>query len=267
MAAIDLNCDMGEGFGVYRLGDDAAMLDIVTTASIACGFHAGDPLIMYETVRLAKERGVAVGAHPGFLDLWGFGRRTIKGERPEDVAKLVAYQIGALQAIAEAVGHKVTHVKIHGALHNMAAADVELALTIGRMIAAVDRSLIWLVQAGTAQERAAETLGLPLASEVFADRAYADDGTLVSRNQPGAVIHDPAQAARRVLEMVEDRAVRSLSGRRIPVRIDTVCVHGDTPAAVAMAAEIRRTLESAGVPVRPFANAEQRSVSSAAAAR
>jgi UPF0271 protein len=254
MAIVDLNCDMGEGFGVYRLGDDAAMLDIVTSANVACGFHAGDPLIMFETVRLAKERGVAVGAHPGFLDLWGFGRRTIKGEPPGDLAKTVTYQIGALQAVAAAAGHRVTHVKLHGELGNLAAADLDVALAIGRLIAAVDPSLVWVVQAGTAVERAAEMVGLPLASEIFADRAYTDEGTLVPRRQPGAVIHEPEVAARRVREMVEDGAVHSSNGRRIPVRIDTVCVHGDTPSAVAMARAVRATLESAGVQVRPFSS-------------
>ena len=249
---IDLNCDMGESFGVYSMGDDAAMLEIVSSANVACGFHAGDPLVMHKTVSLAKANGVGVGAHPSFLDLWGFGRRMIQGEKPEDIEKMVVYQIGALQGIARAVGHRVGHVKAHGTLGNLAAVDRPTALAIGRAIAAIDRELIWVVMAGTELERAGEELGLRLAREIYADRAYDDTGNLVSRKLPGAVIHDAELAAGRVVDMVEAGAVISQSGRRIPVKIDTVCVHGDNPAAVAMARAVRSALEVKGIAVRPM---------------
>jgi UPF0271 protein len=249
---IDLNCDMGESFGVYTMGDDAAMLAIVSSANVACGFHAGDPLVMYETVARARANGVGAGAHPSFFDLWGFGRRMIQGEKPADVEKMVVYQIGALQGIARAVGHRVGHVKAHGALANLAAVDRPTALAIGRAIAAVDRELIWVVMAGTELEWAGEELGLRLAREIYADRAYDDTGNLVSRQQPGAVLHDAEFAARRVAEMVDAGAVISQSGKRIPVAIDTGCVHGDSPAAVEMARAVRGALEQKGIAIRPL---------------
>lgn len=250
---VDLNADLGESFGAWRMGEDEAMLGIVSSANVACGFHAGDPLVMWTTCATAKERGVAVGAHPSFLDLWGFGRRPIQGERPEDVMRQCVYQIGALQAVAAAVGHRVTHVKPHGSLGNMAAEDDGLAMAVAEATAAVDRSLVLVAMPGSALERAGERKGLPLAREVFADRAYDDRGMLVSRKLPGAVIHDPEAAARRVLAMLEEGAITAASGRKIPARIDTICVHGDNPAAVAMARAVRAALEGAGVAVRPFA--------------
>ncbi|HYZ62428.1 MAG TPA: 5-oxoprolinase subunit PxpA [Acetobacteraceae bacterium] len=249
---IDINCDMGESFGAYTMGDDAAMLTIVSSANVACGFHAGDPLVMYETVARAKENGVGVGAHPSFLDLWGFGRRMIQGEKPADLEKMVIYQIGALQGIARAAGHRVGHVKAHGALANLAAVDRPTALAIGRAIAAVERELIWVVMPGTELERAGEELGLRLAREIYADRAYDDTGNLVSRKRPGAVLHYAELAARRVAEMVEAGAVISQSGERIPVTIDTICVHGDNPAAVEMGRAVRAALENHGVVIRPM---------------
>jgi 5-oxoprolinase (ATP-hydrolysing) subunit A len=252
MTAIDLNSDMGESFGVWKMGADAEMLRIVSSANIACGFHAGDPLVMDETVRTAKANGVGIGAHPSFLDLWGFGRRTIQGESPEDIEKIVAYQIGAMQGIAARAGAEVAHVKGHGTLATQAAADRALALAIGRAIAAVDRRLIWVVMAGTELERAGEELGLPLAREIYADRAYDDAGRLVSRKTPGAVIHDAERAATRVRAMVEDGAIHAESGKRLKVRIDTVCVHGDNPAAVTMARAVRETLDKAGIKIRPL---------------
>jgi UPF0271 protein len=252
MDAIDLNCDMGESFGAWTMGSDAEMLDIVTSANIACGFHGGDPLVMFDTVRQAKERGVGVGAHPSFYDIWGFGRRMIQGERPEDIEKTVVYQIGALQGVAHALGHRVGHVKAHGTLANLAAIDRPTALAIGRAIAAIDRRLIYVVMAGTELEHAAAELGLPMAREIYADRAYDDAGNLVSRKLPGAVLHDAGEAAERVLAMVREGAIISVSGKRIPVAIDTVCVHGDNPAAVAMAAAVRNRLEQAGIAARPM---------------
>ena len=240
---VDLNSDMGESFGVYKLGDDAAMLAIVSSANVACGFHAGDPLVMHETVRTAKVNGVAVGAHPGFRDLWGFGRRPIMGEPPEDVAKEVVYQIGALQAIARSVGHRMSHVKTHGSLGNLIAVDEAMAAAVA----------IFVVMPGTAMERAGQRHSLRMAREIYADRTYQDDGTLTSRKQPGAVLHDPEEAAKRVLAMVRERAIVSVSGKHVPVSIDTVCVHGDNPEAVAMARRVREVLEADGVRIRPMA--------------
>ncbi|MBV8336915.1 MAG: LamB/YcsF family protein, partial [Alphaproteobacteria bacterium] len=213
----------------------------------------GDPLVMFDTVSRAKDNGVGIGAHPSFFDVWGFGRRLIQGEKPEDVEKMVLYQIGALQGIARAVGHRVGHVKAHGTLANLAAVERPMALAIGRAIAAIDRELIYVVMAGTELEGAASELGLRMAREIYADRAYDDTGNLVSRKLPGAVLHDPREAASRVQAMVREGALISNSGKRIPVTIDTVCVHGDNPAAVAMAALVREKLEQAGITVRPMA--------------
>jgi len=250
--SVDLNSDMGEGFGPWRMGDDAAMLDIVTSANVACGFHAGDPIIMTETARLARERGVGIGAHPGFMDLWGFGRRQILGDTPAELERMIAYQIGALQATAALAGHQVTHVKAHGALSNMACVERDIADAIARAVKAVDRSLLFVVMPATELEKAGEALGLPLAREIFADRTYDDAGNLTSRKIKGSILHDADLASKRVVEMVSDRAIRSVSGKRIPVAIDTICVHGDNPAAVAMARAVRKALEAAGVALRPM---------------
>lgn len=252
MTAVDLNSDLGESFGAWNMGDDAAMLDVVTTANIACGFHAGDPDTMLKTVESAKARGVAIGAHPGFHDLQGFGRRQIQGLSAREVETLVAYQIGALQAVATMAGHRVTHVKAHGALSNMAMLDAGMATALARAVRAVDPTLTFVVLPLTELERAGESANLPLAREIFADRAYEDDGTLVSRKKPGAVLHDPEAVADRVLEMVQERAIVSVSGKRLPMPIDTVCIHGDSPGAVAMAVAVRRRLDAAGVLIAPF---------------
>lgn len=253
MTKIDLNSDMGEGFGVYTLGDDAAMLDVITSANIACGFHAGDPLVMHKTLSDAKERGVAAGAHPSFLDLWGFGRRPILGERPDDVEKHLIYQIGAAQALAHACGSKLQHVKTHGSLGNLANEDEDLAQAVARAIRIVDRDLIFVVMPGLATERAGEWAGLAIAREIYADRAYAANGNLLSRKLEGAVIHDADEAAARVLRMVESQSVETVDGTRFKVAIDTICVHGDTPGAVAMARRVRQTLVSAGIELAPMA--------------
>lgn len=249
---VDLNSDMGESFGVYKLGHDAEMLSIVSSANVACGFHAGDPLVMSDTVAMALANRVDVGAHPSLHDLWGFGRRTILGEEPEDIEKAVVYQIGALQAIAKRSGHQVTHVKTHGALGNMAAADPAIARAVARAIKAVDPKLIFVVIAGTELEHAGSELELRVAREIYADRTYLDNGHLTPRKHPGAVLHDAGMAAQRVLQMIEEQAIRSVNGVRIPVQIDTICVHGDNPAAVAMARAVRETLERAGVSIRPL---------------
>lgn len=252
MDSVDLNSDMGESFGAYTIGSDADMLDIVSSANVACGFHGGDPLVMHTTMELALAKGVQIGAHPSFLDLWGFGRRPIVGEPPEDVGKAVVYQVGAAQAVARVVGHRITHVKTHGSLGNLASVDADLALGVAGAVYSIDPGLIFVAIAGTEMERAAERVGLKVAREVYADRTYDDNGNLTSRKKPGAVIHDPQIAAERVRRMVEEQAITSVNGKRIPVRIDTICVHGDNPAAVALALGVRVGLEKAGIAIRPM---------------
>ncbi|MGU9981572.1 LamB/YcsF family protein [Phreatobacter sp. HK31-P] len=252
MTSVDLNSDMGEGFGPWKMGDDEAMLSIVSSANIACGWHAGDPIIMHRTAATAKAKGVSIGAHPGFGDLWGFGRRVIRGDSMSDLERQIAYQVGAMQALAVMAGHKVTHVKTHGAMGNMSNDDDDMAMAVGRAIKAVDPLLVYVVMPGLATERAAEKLGLPMAREVFADRTYDDSGNLTSRKVEGAVIHDAALAATRVLRMVEDQEVVTVTGKKLKVKIDTICVHGDNPAAVAMAKTVRETLKAAGIAIRPF---------------
>lgn len=249
--SVNLNADMGEGFGAYDIGDDDAILKIIGSANIACGFHAGDPLTMRRVVQRAKEEGVSIGAHPGFNDLWGFGRRRID-MRADDLENLIAYQIGALQAMAAFAGEKVSHVKPHGALNNMAAENADYAMAIGRAIKAVDPNLIYVALSGSEMEIAAEKLGLPLAREGFCDRLYEDDGNLTSRKVPGSVIKDPAQAARQVVHMVVEGEIISRNGKRIPRQVDTLCVHGDEPTAIALARTVREALEAAGVKVIPL---------------
>lgn len=252
MTVIDLNTDMGEGFGPYKMGDDATMLTLVSSANVACGFHAGDPDIMQRTIEGARARGVDVGAHTGFNDVWGFGRRVIVGDSLRTIENATAYQIGALQAMATVAGYRVTHYKPHGALGNLMFKDREIAEAVARAVKAVDRDMLWVVPPATEGERAGEHIGLNVIREVFADRAYAEDGHLLSRRLEGAVIHDKAVAAERVLRMVEDRCITTSSGNRMPVRVDTVCVHGDTDGAVEMATAIRQRLEAAGVVIRPM---------------
>lgn len=248
MRRIDINADMGEGFGPWPMGDDAAMLGIVTSANIACGFHAGDPDTMLRTMRMAVENGVAIGAHPGFADLQGFGRRRML--LPADsLANLIRYQVGAAAAMAKAAGGRLRHLKLHGAMSNLAATDRTMALTCYRAALEVQDDLILMVQAATEMERAAVDLRAPYAAEIFADRAYEEDGTLLDRSKPGAVLHDGAEAARRIATMLKESAIITASGKRIPSRIDTICVHGDTPGAVAMARELRGALEREGVRV------------------
>ena len=249
--AVNLNADMGEGFGAYNIGDDDALLKIVRSASIACGMHAGDALTMRHVVQRAKEEGVSIGAHPGFNDLWGFGRRRID-MNPEHLEYLIAYQIGALQAMAAYVGEKVTHLKPHGALSNMAAENAEYALAIGRAIKAVDRNIIYVANVGSEMEKAGRTLGLKVAREAFCDRLYDDDGNLTSRKIPGAVIDNPAVAAGRAVQMVVNGEMVSRNGKRIPGRIDTLCVHGDGPTAIVLASTVRAALEAAGVKIVPL---------------
>ena len=246
---VDLNADVGESFGAWSLGQDPALMSSITSASVACGFHAGDPGVMRATVALALEHGVAVGAHPGFPDLAGFGRRELQVS-PRDVEDFVVYQIGALAGIAAAQGVRLQHVKPHGALFNMAVRDAALADAIARAVTMIDTSMILFGLPGSELVAAGTRAGLRTACEVFADRAYRSDGTLVPRQEEGAVIHDAAAVEQRVIEMVRDQAVQALDGTRVPLTVDTICVHGDTPGAAGLAARIRASLEKAGVEVK-----------------
>ena len=251
-STIDLNCDMGESFGRYSLGDDAAMLDFVTSANIACGLHAGDPPVMRHTVEMAIAHGVAVGAHPGYPDLQGFGRRALSMSA-EELEATILYQLGALAGFVAAAGDRLIHVKPHGALYNAATRDPEVAGAIARAVTNFDPQLIVITLSGSALAEAAGKEGLSVATEGFADRAYQDDGTLVPRNRPGAVIHDPAQAAARAVRMVTEGTVKAITGETIALKIDTLCVHGDTPNAPAIAQSLRRALEAAGVSITRLA--------------
>ncbi|OZA91969.1 MAG: hypothetical protein B7X76_01155 [Azorhizobium sp. 39-67-5] len=254
MRSIDLNADLGEGFGHYVCGDDAALLALVSSASVACGFHAGDPDIMARTFVEAKQRGVQVGAHPGFADLKGFGRRPIP-HGAEEIERLVAYQIGAAQALARYCGHEITYVKPHGALGNLSETDADAALAVARAIKAVDARLACLCIAGSAQIDAAERLGLFTVSEVFGDRGYGADGRMLPRGQPGALITDPEAVAERTLLMIRTGAVPTNAGRLLPARMDSICFHGDAPHAVESLRRVRARLAEDGIAVAPFATA------------
>ena len=251
MSKIDLNSDVGESFGAYRIGADADVMRSISSANVACGFHAGDPGVMRETVRLAKEAGVAVGAHPGFPDLVGFGRRELRASARE-VEDLVLYQIGALAAIAASQDVPLLHVKAHGALYNMAARDRSLADAIARAVAAFDRGLILYGLPNSELLRAGEAAGLRVASEGFADRAYMADGSLASRSVNGSVIHDANEVLERSLRMVADGEVVAVDGSRLTFRVDTLCVHGDTPGAAELTRRLRQGLEHRGVTVAPL---------------
>src|SRR6201996_8878952 len=245
-AVINLNADMAEGFGAYDVGDDAGILKIIGSADNACGFHAGDPSVMRNVVREAKRLGVTIGAHPGFNDLWGFGRRRID-TRPDDLEYMVAYQIGALQAIPAYEGERGTRLKPHGALNNMAAEDKEYALAIGRAIKAVDPRIIYVALAGSEMEKAGHSLGLAVAIEGVCNRQYDDDGNLTSRKIEGAVIKDAAVATKQVLDMVLNNTITSRNGKKIKCKVHSLCVHGDEPTGVATAKAVREGLEKAGI--------------------
>jgi UPF0271 protein len=242
---VNLNADLGESFGAWTMGRDDEMLALVDSANVACGFHAGDPAVMRRTVALAKRHGVSVGAHPSFPDLQGFGRRRMDIAEPELEALLI-YQIGALAAIARAEGSAVTHVKPHGALNNLACVDPNLARCVARAVRAVDPALILLAPVRSQLAAAGQEAGLPVVEEVFADRAYADDGTLVPRSQPGAVLHGADACVAHVLRMVETGALHSINGVELPVRVQSICVHGDDPQAVATAKAVGDALRAAG---------------------
>lgn len=248
---VDLNADVGESFGIYTLGRDREIFSYITSANIACGMHAGDPMVMARTVAEAKKAGVAVGAHPGFPDLAGFGRRAMS-LTPEEIKNFIIYQLGALQAFAAAAGTVLTHVKPHGALYNMAARDFGLAAAIAAGIAAVNREIIFVGLAGSEAIRAGKAMGLKVASEVFADRGYAGDGTLIPRGRPGAMIDDPVIAAQRVLGMVQTGMVQTPDGAAVTLQADTVCLHGDSPVAVETARLIKRELLAAGITIAPL---------------
>jgi UPF0271 protein len=251
---VDLNADMGESFGPWKMGDDAALLGVVSSANIACGFHAGDPDVMTATMARAVANGTGIGAHPGFHDLQGFGRNRMDVPHAT-LANQVRYQLGAAQGMARAAGGAVRHLKLHGALANMASEDERLARACYEAALSVDPEIIIMVLAGTAQEKAARSLGARMACEIFADRAYNADGTLVDRRQPGAVIHDAGHAAERILGMLRAGAIIAEDGTHIPTRIDTICLHGDTPEAVQIARALRAGLEAAGVRVAQFEGA------------
>ena len=248
MAQVDLNCDLGESFGAYTIGLDDQVIPHVTSVNIACGAHAGDPSVMRNTVRCAHAAGVAIGAHPGYPDLMGFGRRAL-AMSPNDVYASILYQVGALAAFAKAEGAQLHHVKPHGALYNAAAKDATLAQAIAQAVKDFDDQLILVGLAGSESINAAQNVGLRTASEFFADRAYQENGALVPRTQANAVITDKQKAIERTLRAVKEGVVESETGTVIPIAADTICIHGDNPAAVAFAAEIHAALEAAGVTV------------------
>ncbi|MFQ5841033.1 MAG: LamB/YcsF family protein [Thermodesulfobacteriota bacterium] len=245
---VDINCDMGESFGVYRLGSDEEMMAHITSANIACGYHGGDPIVMERTISLAKSHGVSVGAHPGFRDLVGFGRRSME-LTPQEVRNDLIYQVGALSAFAQIEGLSLQHVKPHGQLYNLAAKDESMTKAICEAILALEKNLILVALSGSKMAEIASKSGLKVAREAFADRAYHKDGSLVSRKRQGSVIHDPERVAERVIRMVQEGKIQSIEGDLIDLEADTICVHGDTPGAVQLAQTIRRKLQEAGIPV------------------
>jgi UPF0271 protein len=251
MMEIDLNSDLGEGFGPWRMGDDLALMDVISSANVACGFHAGDPVIMDRTVRAALQHGIDLGAHVGFADLMGFGRRQIQAD-PSELASCVLYQLGALDGIARAAGHRMTHMSFHGALGNMAAADLALAEKLVRAVADFDPRLIVNVSTGTQIERAAERIGLRVATTFLADRAYDEAGALVSRKLPGAVIHDTQAVLARVMQVLQDGCVTSMGGSKLPMKVRSILLHGDTPGALELARAVRFAVENAGGRVVPM---------------
>lgn len=251
MKRVDLNCDLGESFGAYKIGLDGDVIPYISSANIACGFHASDPVVMAHTVAMAKEHGCSVGAHPGFPDLMGFGRRQMQ-ITPEEAKDYIIYQVGALAAFCRSQGIQMHHVKPHGALYNMAAVDYDLARAICEGISEVDSELVLLGLAGSELLKAADDVGLRYASEVFADRAYNEDGTLVSRKLPGAVITDEELAVQRVLRMVKEQKVTSVTGKDITILPDSICVHGDNRKALQFVQKIRDALIKEQIEIKPF---------------
>lgn len=246
MTTINLNADMGESYGRFKVGNDEEILKIINSASIACGFHAGDPTVMAKAVQTAKENGVSVGAHPGFNDIWGFGRRQIQ-MNTKDLEYMISYQIGALNGIATQFGMKVTHVKPHGALNNMAHVDPEYAKAIARGIKAVDRDIIFVANVLSEMVKAGREEGLRVALEAYVDRTYDDTGAMTSRKYPDAMIHDAEQASKQVMTFLNEGAVISKSGKKFPTKIHTFCCHGDEPTGVAVVGKVKSALEKQGV--------------------
>ncbi len=251
MYRVDLNSDLGESFGRYTIGADDQVIPLITSANVACGFHASDPVVMNKTIKMAKEAGIHVGAHPGFPDLMGFGRRNMVVS-PEEARDYVLYQLGALSAFTKANGMTLQHVKPHGALYNMAAKDYELAKGICEAVKAFDDRLIVLALSGGELARAAQDMGLPTALEVFADRAYEEDGSLVNRRKPGAMITDENEAIQRVVRMITEGKVTAITGKDIPIKADSICVHGDGAKALAFVQKIRETLTKEGIEIAPL---------------
>lgn len=251
MLTIDINSDLGESFGAWKMGDDSAMLDIVSSANVACGFHAGDPAGILKTLKEAAERGVAIGAHVGYRDLAGFGRRNMDPTSEELIGDVI-YQIGALQGLAKAAGTRVTYVKPHGALYNTIAIDKRQAKDVIDAILAVDRSLVLMALAGSQLVEQARAAGLTVVSEAFADRAYTPEGNLVSRREKGSVLHDPDLIAERMVRMVKEGVIDAIDGTLTKVDAQSICVHGDSPGAVAMAKRLREKFEQSGLTIRSF---------------
>lgn len=248
MFRVDLNCDLGESFGSYTIGNDDQVIPLITSANVACGYHASDPVVMDQTLSMAKEAGIRIGAHPGFPDLMGFGRRNLSVS-PTEAKAYVLYQLGALDAFCRVHGMKMQHVKPHGALYNMAAKDYELSRAICEGIREFDPQLIVLALSGGELARAARDMGLRTALEVFADRAYEEDGSLVNRRREGAMITDENLAVARVVRMVKEKKVTAVTGKDIPIQADSVCVHGDGAKALAFVEKIRRALTEEGVEI------------------
>lgn len=251
MTSIDLNSDLGESFGAWKMGDDETMLDIVSSANIACGFHAGDPAGILRTVKAAKERGVAIGAHVGYRDLAGFGRRNMDPSSEELVGDVI-YQIGAIKGLATAAGAKVTYVKPHGALYNTIAFDARQGADVISAIKQVDPELVLMALAGSPLVEQARSAGLTVVTEAFADRAYQSNGALVSRREKGSVLHDPELVAQRMLQLVQTGTVQSIDGIETKVEAQSICVHGDSPDAVAMAKRLREVFEANALQIRAF---------------
>lgn len=249
MLSVDLNCDMGESYGSFKIGNDAEVLQYITSANIACGYHAGDHNVMMDSVKRAKASGVNIGAHPGFLDLHGFGRREMN-LGTEEIYNLTIYQIGALEAIAKVCGTKVRHIKPHGALYNIAARDKSAADAIAQAVKDTDARLVLFGLAGSELIRSGEAKGLKVAHEVFADRSYQPDGTLIPRSQSGAMIEDSAVAIKRVLRMVKDGTIEAADGTVINIKADTICVHGDEPKALQFVMDLRKALLDEGIAVK-----------------
>ena len=248
MKTIDLNCDMGESYGAWKMGADAEVMPYITSANIACGFHAGDPATIRKTVRLAVDRGVAIGAHPSLPDLMGFGRRVMRIS-PQEMYDLVIYQAGAVEAFARAAGAKLHHVKCHGALYNMAANDEGLSEAMIRAVKDLGSNVMLYALSESRNFQLAKKAEVRVAGEVFADRGYSDDGTLAPRDQPGGMIEDPAASVKQVLGMIEEGYVTSLAGKRVPVAADTLCIHGDQPGAVVFAQTLRKVFSEKGIVV------------------